>query len=257
MKHYLTALAFGVTALAQAQTSAPAADPAAGPESVPAMQGHPPMQGHPAMQGHPPMQGHPAMQGHPPMAGHPAPAAAGGVKEYRLPAELFQTPRMGAVRPAQAAAPTNEGTVAQMQTAGGYTYIEVTGPQGNTWLAAPAMNIAVGTRIRYESGAVMTNFTSAAMKRTFPTILFVGGVEPINSTEGKVAQTQTAGGYTYIEVKHAKGSEWLAAPAMAVKAGDTVRYEGGSVMSNFTSGALKRTFPSILFVGGVEVVRAP
>jgi hypothetical protein len=202
------------------------------------------------------MQGHPAMQGHPPMAGHPAPAAAGGVQEYRLPAEPFQTPRMGAVRPGQMAAPKSEGTVAQAQTAGGYTYIEVTGPQGNTWLAAPAMNIAVGTKIRYESGAVMTNFTSAAMKRTFPSILFVGGVEPVNATEGTVAQAQTAGGYTYIEVKNAKGSEWLAAPAMAIKAGDTVRYEGGSVMSNFTSGALKRTFPSIVFVGGVEVVRA-
>lgn len=243
MKQLFAALALLAASLAQAQTTAPA--------DAPAMQGHPPIPGHPAMAGHPPMQGHPT-------AGAPAQPAAGGVQPYRLPSELFRTPNMGAVRPGAGAgaAPRHEGTVVQAQTAGGYTYIEVTGAQGSQWLAAPATNIAVGTKVRYEGGAVMTNFTSAALKRTFPTILFVGGVEPVALTEGKVLQTQTAGGYSYIEVKHDKGSDWLAAPAMAVKTGDTVRYEGGAVMTNFTSSALKRTFPSILFVGGVEVVKA-
>lgn len=203
-----------------------------------------------------PPEGHPPIPGHPPMSGHPAPQpapAAAGVQEYRLPAELFQTPRMN--RPAPAAA-SNEGTVVQAQTAGGYTYIEVSGPQGNQWLAAPAMNLAPGTRIRFGGGAVMSNFTSKALNRTFPSIVFVGGVEPVVATEGKVVETQTAGGYTYIEVESAQGKQWLAAPAMPVKVGDKVRYEGGALMTDFTSASLKRTFPAILFVGGVEVVPA-
>lgn len=231
-----------------------------------------------------------------PASGTPAPA----VVPYRF---------TGIAPPVRRPAPaTHEGTVLSAQTAGGYTYIEVAGPTGSVWLAAPETQLAVGDRIRYGGGAVMQNFTSKAIGRTFPTIVFVGSVSPAGApgsapamaaapvgappghppmqgapaghppmqgapaggpghgqmpmdaapppalSEGVVLSAQDAGGYSYIELKNAGGSVWLAAPATKLKTGDTVRYAGGSVMHNFSSRSLNRTFPEIVFVDRVAVV---
>ena len=63
-------------------------------------------------------------------------------------------------------------------------------------------------------------------------------------------------GYSYIEVETPKGAgTWLAAPMTDVKPGDTVSWSGGSVMRNFSSSSLDRTFDEILFVAGVSVAR--
>lgn len=40
---------------------------------------------------------------------------------------------------------------------------------------------------------------------------------------------------------------------MVVQPGSTIRYEHGSVMTDFYSKLLKRTFPSVMFVGHVAV----
>ncbi len=72
---------------------------------------------------------------------------------------------------------------------------------------------------------------------------------------GKVLSSMDANEFTYIEVARGDGGrEWIAAPKMALKAGSTIRYEDGSVMTNFYSKLLKRTFPSVMFVGQVSVV---
>lgn len=213
---------------------------------------------------------------HPPVGGHPVPAAdAAGTgnttPQYKLPAELFRTPAnpMQAQGAARAAALPNVGTVVSAQQSGGYSYIEVSGPQGNTWLAAPVTTLNVGDRIRYEDGATMRNFTSKALGRSFPAIMFVGSVSPTGNDpaaaaaepaqspiSGVVISAQDAGGYSYIEVQTDAGNTWLAGPATPLKAGDKVQYEVGAVMSNFSSRALNRTFPSIIFVDRVNVVSA-
>jgi hypothetical protein len=72
--------------------------------------------------------------------------------------------------------------------------------------------------------------------------------------QGKVISSMDANDFTYIEVQRSGATEWIAAPKMAVKPGSTIRYEEGSVMSNFYSKLLKRTFPSVMFVGHVAVV---
>lgn len=216
---------------------------------------------------------------HPPVGGHPVPAAstagAAGTgnttPQYQLPAELFRTPAnpmQGRGAPRGAALP-HAGTVVSAQQSGGYSYIEVSGPQGNTWLAAPVTPLNVGDKIRYEDGATMHNFSSKALGRTFPSIMFVGSVAPAgNETatpaaqpaqqliDGVVISSQDAGGYSYIEVKTEAGNTWLAGPATPLKAGDKVQYEVGAVMSNFSSRALNRTFPSIIFVDRVNLVPA-
>lgn len=216
---------------------------------------------------------------HPPVGGHPVPAASAtgtgnATPQYQLPAELFRTPAnpMQARGAPRGVALPNVGTVVSVQQSGGYSYIEVSGPQGNTWLAAPVATLNVGDKIRYEDGATMRNFTSKALGRTFPAIIFVGSVSPAGSedtaaaaaaaepapqlVEGVVISAQDAGGYSYIEVKTEAGNTWLAGPATPLKAGDKVQYEVGAVMNNFSSRALNRTFPSIIFVDRVNVVPA-
>ena len=72
--------------------------------------------------------------------------------------------------------------------------------------------------------------------------------------EGKVVSTISASGYSYVEVATGSGTLWIAGPAADMKAGDTIRYSDGPVMTNFTSKSLQRTFPTITFVDHVTVV---
>lgn len=71
--------------------------------------------------------------------------------------------------------------------------------------------------------------------------------------KGKVLSTIEASEYTYIEVAQGKETLWLAAPKVAVKKDAVVRFEDGSVMTNFRSKLLDRTFPSVMFVNRVVV----
>ena len=61
-----------------------------------------------------------------------------------------------------------------------------------------------------------------------------------------------AAGYAYIELETAQGVKWLAASQAPVQVGDTVTWQGGSVMNNFTSSSLNRTFDQIIFVAAVS-----
>lgn len=72
--------------------------------------------------------------------------------------------------------------------------------------------------------------------------------------EGKVLQSIPSNEYVYIEVKSEGRNRWLAAPATELKTGDTVRFPNGTVMSNFYSKRLQRTFDEVLFVGRIKVV---
>ena len=75
---------------------------------------------------------------------------------------------------------------------------------------------------------------------------------------GKVVSAMDANEFTYIEVDRGNNHiEWIAAQKMPIKAGSTIRYEEGAVMSNFYSKLLKRTFPSVMFVNDVSVTDAP
>jgi hypothetical protein len=74
---------------------------------------------------------------------------------------------------------------------------------------------------------------------------------------GRVISSIDANAFTYIEIDRGDRREWIAAPLIALKPGSEVRYDEGSVMTNFYSKLLKRTFPSVLFVGQVLVIREP
>lgn len=75
--------------------------------------------------------------------------------------------------------------------------------------------------------------------------------------QGKVLSFINTDQYTYIEASQTKLKEsvWLASTTVAVKKGDQIRFDNGFVMTNFYSKTLKRTFPKVLFVSKVVVVK--
>ena len=78
-----------------------------------------------------------------------------------------------------AAQDPNKGKVLDVIDTEMYTYIQVTGDNGPVWLAASKTSVAKGTTISYPNGAVMSNFHSKSLNRTFETIIFVDKVSPV------------------------------------------------------------------------------
>ena len=78
---------------------------------------------------------------------------------------------------------------------------------------------------------------------------------PPLSQKAQVLSTIDASQYTYLEVKQDNNTLWLATTATNAKKGDTIQFDEGTVMTNFNSKILNRTFPSITFVGRVVVTK--
>ena len=72
---------------------------------------------------------------------------------------------------------------------------------------------------------------------------------------GKVINAIRGGGYTYMHLENDGQDFWVASSVINVKRNDTVRWEGGTVMTNFTSYALNKKFDEIHFVNSVKIVR--
>jgi hypothetical protein len=68
----------------------------------------------------------------------------------------------------------HEGTVVSSIDASIYTYVEVNDNGKTVWIAAPTVAVKKGDTIGYDEGAVMSNFYSKSLNRTFDTVLFVG-----------------------------------------------------------------------------------
>jgi len=71
----------------------------------------------------------------------------------------------------------NTGKVLQVMDASIYTYIHVTSDAGPVWLAASKTSVPKGATISYPNGAVMTNFNSKSLNRTFDKIIFLDKVK--------------------------------------------------------------------------------
>lgn len=68
-----------------------------------------------------------------------------------------------------------------------------------------------------------------------------------SGVSGEVLEVKEVESYTYLRLKTKDGETWAAVAKAAVKKGDKVTIENASVMKNFESKSLKRTFPTILF----------
>jgi hypothetical protein len=69
---------------------------------------------------------------------------------------------------------------------------------------------------------------------------------------GKVVEKQDASVYTYIRLDDGAGKKvWAAVPQTQLEIGEEIALKGGSVMTNFNSKTLNRTFESIIFASGL------
>jgi len=150
------------------------------------------------------------------------------------------------------------GIVKSASVAGAYTYIETDINGQLFWIATTAKQVSPGEKIAWNDHATMRNFTSKALNRTFDQILFVDRlVSPTQTVaqthNGKVVEVLTSAGYSYIHVEENGKKLWLAAPQMILNTGQTIRWSGGSIMRDFSSRSLNRTFNEIHFVSSVQV----
>lgn len=67
----------------------------------------------------------------------------------------------------------NKGKVLSVVDTGMYTYIELSRGKEKVWIAVTAMPVKKGDTVAYADGAVMTNFYSKTLNRTFPQVVFV------------------------------------------------------------------------------------
>ena len=67
-----------------------------------------------------------------------------------------------------------QGTVLEMMHAAGYTYMKIdTGSAEPLWIAATMMRAQINDKVQWSDAAVMHNYTSKSLHRTFDKILFV------------------------------------------------------------------------------------
>lgn len=71
----------------------------------------------------------------------------------------------------------NKGKVDEVNNNSMYTYMHVVTDKGPVWIAASKATVKKGDNISFPDGAVMTNFHSKSMNKTFDTIIFLDKVE--------------------------------------------------------------------------------
>jgi hypothetical protein len=108
-----------------------------------------------------------------------------------------------------------------------------------------------------------TGAATAAPQATAPVPPLAGmdpAAVPAGQNRGKVVQTQNGGaGYTYAEVQLVTGQKvWMAGKQIDLKPGTQVEWGNSTVMRDFPSKSLGRTFEQILFVDTWnEIGKAP
>ena len=70
---------------------------------------------------------------------------------------------------------------------------------------------------------------------------------------GKVISAMHGGGYTYMQIENNSKKFWIASTMINVKRDDIVTWTDASLMKDFKSSTLRRTFDEILFVTAASV----
>ena len=68
----------------------------------------------------------------------------------------------------------------------------------------------------------------------------------------RVVEAHDSNSYTYVLVEDEDGQRWLAAPRTALTPGTMVRHSDGTLMRNFHSKVLNRTFAGVFFIAAIR-----
>lgn len=103
------------------------------------------------------------------------------VSAFAAPAPAGHPATQGAAAPGANKPLPNKGKVVSTIDTGMYTYIELSrGGKETVWIAVTQMPVKKGDTVAYDEGAVMTNFYSKTLNRTFPQVIFVGRASVVN-----------------------------------------------------------------------------
>ncbi len=105
-------------------------------------------------------------------------AVAGCKKNEMKQMPAGQPGMQGAASPAAMGNTALSGKVTETMNAGGYTYVCLEKNGQKTWVAMPMTPVKVGQELALQPGAVMNNFTSKTLNRTFDSIIFSAGLMP-------------------------------------------------------------------------------
>ena len=76
--------------------------------------------------------------------------------------------------------------------------------------------------------------------------------EQTGQLTGKVLESMSSGGYSYINLQKKDGGRaWIAVPETKISVGRQMSFKEGLVMTNFQSKTLKRSFDRIIFSNGI------
>lgn len=153
----------------------------------------------------------------------------------------------------------NRGTIISVRSAAGYSYLEVDIQGDRFWMATSISRFNPGEGVVWKDYAMMSNFHSKSLGRSFKQIMFVDRVfaeSALVSSQhrGTVLEALNAAGYSYIHVRENDKTLWLAAPQTPLSVGQDISWSSGAAMKNFTSQSFERQFDEIFFVNSVAQV---
>ena len=91
------------------------------------------------------------------------------------------------------------GRAAETMDSGGYTYVRVEQGKDSSWVAVTQRPVKVGDKVSFAGGAVMNDFTSKTLNRTFKTIVFSDGPAG-KQASAKTVKAEGPEGVTVAEV---------------------------------------------------------
>jgi len=123
--------------------------------------------------------GHPAIgQMAQPAQGNPSATSVGADPQPAMPPghpAIGQMAQPAQGSPSASSGPRISGKVVETMNSGGYTYVNLEKDGKKRWVAVPAMQVTVGQEMEFRNGAVMNNFSSKSLNRTFDSIIFSAG----------------------------------------------------------------------------------
>lgn len=114
-----------------------------------------------------------------------APTAAGAAPQAQSGAATAQG--------AQASVATIAGPVLETMDSGGYTYMKIKAPDGDTWVATPQVKVKKGDVVSVVPQMTAEKFESSTLKRTFDKIVFGTFANPAATAAPAAQQAAVAG----------------------------------------------------------------
>lgn len=156
------------------------------------------------------------------------------------------------------------GVVLEAHDGGGYTYARVDFEGVERWIAGPPVVLVAGDTVSVLDMVNMGRFQSEGLGREFDELFFTSGFRRAGPGaapaegglryEGSVEEVLVTHSYVIALVDSGEESVWIAAPVTEVHEGDRIGWNAGSLMREFWSPSLDRTFDEILFVSRVFVL---